>query len=91
MQQTEQLHKSPFPMMITVAGGRSIGMDHVLQIETQALESHKTILVHTTCGAYMFHDEVALDFARAFNLRPPAQEVARSQEPGASGGKRRKS
>ena len=73
--QAEQ-QKNPFPLMITERGGRSIGMDHILQIETQALESHKTILVHTTCGAYMFHDDVALDLAIAFGLRKPAEEPA---------------
>jgi hypothetical protein len=56
--------------------GRAIGLDHILQVETQALESHKTILVHTTCGAYMFHDEVAINVARAFNLRPAAEAAS---------------
>lgn len=81
MQQVEQA-KNPGPVMIT-ADQRSIPLDHVLKIDTSALESHKTILIHTTTGAEMFHDEVALELARLFQLRPPA-EVASSQQPVAS-------
>jgi hypothetical protein len=65
--------KNPFPVMLNLKGGRAIAMDHILGIETQALESHKTVLLHTTDGSYMFHDDVALDLARAFQLRPAAQ------------------
>ncbi|HTB10952.1 MAG TPA: hypothetical protein VK752_05250 [Bryobacteraceae bacterium] len=96
MQQVEQQTKNPWPVLIT-AQGKSIPLDHVLKIDTSALESHRTILIHTTTGAEMFHDEVALALARAFNLRPaePAAspertQTARSQQPVASGGKKRK-
>ena len=73
MQNEQLLQKNPFPVMISVAGGRAINVDHFLQIETQALESHRTILVHTTTGAYMFHDDVAMDLVVAFGLRKAAE------------------
>ena len=79
MVEPQQQAKNPWPVMIT-ADKRSIPLDHVLKIDTSALESHRTILIHTTTGAEMFHDEVALDLARAFALRPPAE-----QGPGAGG------
>jgi hypothetical protein len=83
--------KNPFPVMVT-ARGQSIPLDHVLKIDTTALESHKTILVHTTSGTDMFHDEVALDLARAFGLRPPAGAPGASdQAPGPVAAKRKRS
>ena len=101
----EEVVATKVPPMV-MANGRAVQVDHVIGIDLSALESHKTILVQTTLGAHMLHDDVALDMARFFGLRPPAGEVAspeRTQtprsEPGtgangaqpvASGGKRRK-
>ena len=61
-----------WPVLLTI-GGLAIAIEHVSRVETQALESHKTILVHTTSGAIMFHDQTAIDVARAFGLRPAAE------------------
>ena len=64
--------KNPFPVMINIEGRPPIAADHVISIETHALDSHKTILVHTSLGSFMLHDQVAFDMAVAFGLRPAA-------------------
>lgn len=86
--------KSPFPMMLNV-GGRGIPFDHVLEVNTTALESHKTVLITTTSGTCMVHDDAALEVARMFGMREaaeatpaaPQESGVRSQKPG---GKREK-
>ena len=44
-------------------------MDHILKIDTRALESHKTVMVVTSSDAFMVHDEAAVSVAKVFGLR----------------------
>jgi len=68
MQPNEQTVKTA--VMLTTPQGRAVAMEHVLGIDHAALESHKTVLVHTTLGSFMVHDEAAQQVAVMFGLRP---------------------
>lgn len=68
MQSEQSGQTVKLPVMVTVQG-KSIAVEHVIGIEHYALESHGTLLMHTTVGSFMLHDEVAADVAVFFGLR----------------------
>jgi hypothetical protein len=60
-----------------VVNKRMVPIDHVLELDLSALESHRTVVLVTTTGHLQVHDADALKLAEIFGAQlapPPAPE-----------------